>query len=100
MIGSRTAIGRLHTNRLLGAVVQVFESVRVCLEADRINARSGSATCSRLVQSLDHALHLLVVHGLGAAFRASHVEPIIEAVDADDAVGAEEIGALDRMRSV
>ena len=98
MIASRTAIGRSDSSRhrLLGAVVHVLESVAVRFQADGVDARVRAATGRHLRQRLGHAVDLFVVDGLGAALVARHLQPVVEAVDRDHPLRAEQIGALDR----
>ena len=87
-------IGR-HEHRRLGAVVPGVERRAVRFEADRVDARVRTLPAGHVAERVEH-VDVLVVQRLGAALRGRELEPFGEAIDRDDAFGAEQIGALDR----
>ena len=55
---------------------------------------SGPRPAGHLDERLGDAVDLFVVERLGAALVARHLQPVGEAVDGDDALGAEQVRAL------
>ena len=84
--------GEIH--RRLGAVVPGVEGGAVRLEAHGIDAPVGTLTAGQGAKRVRH-VDFHVVEDLGLALRRSHREPLRKAVDGNDALGAEQICALD-----
>ncbi len=83
----------LAPHRLLHAVVRVQRSVVVRLHPDGVDARIRAAAAGQLLQDLRNAVDLLVVQRLDAGVRARDLEALVEPVDDDDALGAEQLRA-------
>jgi hypothetical protein len=84
-----------HTRLLLELLHAVLRAGGVRLEADRLDADVRSAPAGTLAQ-LGRDVGLLVVDDLGADLALHHLQPVREAVDRDDSLGAEDHGRARR----
>ena len=75
-------------HRLLHTVVRIRRPVVVSLHADGVDARVRAAAARDLLQRLRDAVDLLVVQRVDAEVLARDLQPVLEAVDEDHALGA------------
>src|SRR5919202_3931144 len=91
----RKGAAGLQTQCLLGTVVPPFGTGIMCLHPNSIDRRVGPASAGHLLECVADA-SLFVVDDLSPTLLLGHPEPLRDAVDGDNALGAEQVGALDR----